>query len=129
MTKTLKIAIGIAAALALAAVALAVMPRAPGDVAVDMRGNSSVHVILSDRGFQPHAIRITKGTIVIFSTSRVNQFWPASNPHPSHGLYPEFDPRAPIEPDATWSFTFDRVGTWGYHDHVRSYFTGTIYVE
>ncbi len=96
---------------------------------VDLRGKSEVSVVLRDRGFEPRDLRISKGTTVVFSTDRDHKFWPASNSHPSHAIYPEFDPKHLIEPGDTWSFTFDRVGRWGFHDHVRSYFTGTIYVE
>lgn len=96
---------------------------------VDLRGQSEVSVVLRDRGFEPRDLRISQGTKVTFSTDRDHKFWPASNSHPSHTLYPEFDPKHLIEPGDTWSFTFERVGRWGFHDHVRSYFTGTIYVE
>ena len=95
----------------------------------DERGNQKVAVVLTDKGFEPQEIRVSKGTTVLFSTTRNNQFWPASNPHPSHDIYPEFDPKRPIDPHDSWSFLFDRPGIWGYHDHMRSYFIGRIYVE
>lgn len=94
----------------------------------DHRGEAKVFVVLTDAGFEPRYVRITQGTQVVFTTTRANQFWPASDPHPSHSIYPEFDPKEPIMPDSSWSFIFDKVGEWGYHDHLRSYFTGTIYV-
>jgi hypothetical protein len=95
---------------------------------VDMQGKSNVSVVLTAQGFQPREIRITQGTTVTFSTTRNEPFWPASDPHPTHTDYPQFDPKVPIDSKASWSFVFARVGSWGYHDHVRSYFTGTIYV-
>ena len=99
------------------------------DNVVDWRGKSEVTVTLTEQSFQPNVVRITRGTKVTFTTTRQNQFWPASNPHPNHSVYPEFDPKQPIQSGRSWSFVFDKVGQWGYHDHVRSYFTGTIYVE
>lgn len=96
---------------------------------VDARGQDEVSIVLTDDGFIPRYVRINKGTNVIFTTTRQNQFWPASNEHPSHTIYPAFDAKRPLEPHESWSFTFDRAGEWGLHDHVRSYYTGIIYVE
>jgi plastocyanin len=88
-----------------------------------------VGIVLTEEGFEPREIHITKGTKVTFTTTRQNQFWPASNLHPSHEIYPEFDPKYPLEPTESWSFVFDKPGVWRFHDHIRSYFTGTIYVD
>ncbi len=100
-----------------------------GPASSDERGHSAVQVILTDAGFVPQYIRIRRGTMVTFTTTRSDEFWPASNPHPSHSIYPAFDPKVPIQPNDSWSFTFDRVGVWGYHDHIRSYFTGIVQVD
>ncbi len=86
-------------------------------------------VVLKDSGFEPEMTRITRGGTVTFRNERENPFWPASDLHPSHGLYAEFDPMRPLDPGEQWSFRFDRVGTWDYHDHLRSYYVGTIHVS
>ncbi len=98
-------------------------------VILDLRDQQQVSVVLTEQGFEPAYIRVHKGVVVTFSTTRSNQFWPASNPHPSHEIYDLFDPRRPLNSDESWTITLDRVGTWGYHDHIRSYYTGEIYVE
>ena len=98
------------------------------DSVLDLSDQATVNVVLTDHGFDPNHFRIKKGTEVVFSTTIGKQFWPASNIHPSHGLYPAFDPKRPLEPDEAWSFSFDNVGTWGLHDHLRSYYTGVIEV-
>lgn len=79
-------------------------------------------------GWQPQQITIHKGDTVVFKTTAGEPFWPASNFHPTHTLYPEFDAKRPIPPDQTWSFTFERVGVWTMHDHLMANFTGTIIV-
>lgn len=86
-------------------------------------------VVLTKDGFQPETLTINKGDTVVFSTTAGRQFWPASNLHPSHDIYPAFDPQIPIEPDKTWSFTFAKEGTWQFHDHLAPYFTGKITVK
>jgi plastocyanin len=99
------------------------------DQVADLRHQEEAAIVLTEDGFIPRDILISPGTKVTFTSTRENQFWPASNTHPSHGIFPDFDPKRPLESDESWSFTFDRVGNWGYHDHIRSYFTGIIYVE
>jgi len=88
----------------------------------------SARVVLTDQGFEPSEFSIQRGGTVTFSTDRDVSFWPASNLHPDHGIYPDFDPKRPLDPNETWTFTFDRPGDWAYHDHLRSYFTGVVHV-
>ena len=89
---------------------------------------SAVYTIqLRENGFSPQELTIQKGDTVKFvSESRI--FWPASNLHPSHAIYSEFDPKEPIETEESWSFRFNKPGEWKYHDHLAPYFTGTIIV-
>jgi plastocyanin len=87
------------------------------------------HVVtLTEDGFVPSQLSIRVGDTVAFKTSNNDLFWPASNLHPSHGIYPEFDPLGPVQPTHVWSFTFDKAGEWKYHDHLAPYYTGVITV-
>ena len=97
--------------------------------AADLRQESRPTIILTEEGFSPRAVRITRGQSITFTTTRSARFWPASDPHPEHTIYPGFDPFGPIAPEESWTFTVDRSGTWNFHDHIRSYFTGTLYVD
>ena len=83
---------------------------------------------LTENTFSPQQITIQKGDTVIFTTSRGIPFWPASDPHPTHDNYPGFDPKRPIPANEGWPFQFDRVGTWGFHDHLDPYYRGTVQV-
>jgi plastocyanin domain-containing protein len=85
-------------------------------------------VVLTERGYEPAHIEIRRGTRVVFKTTRKQEYWPASNTHPWHRIYPTFDPKEPVQPSESWTFTFDQIGTWGYHDHLRPFFTGTVKV-
>lgn len=87
------------------------------------------HIIsMTSEGFSPEEITIKKGQTVTWVNNTSEFLWPASNLHPTHGIYPEFDPREPIAPGESWSFTFQKVGTWRYHDHLRPIERGVIEV-
>ena len=88
----------------------------------------SVSVTITDNGFEPETIQIEKGTEVIFKNIDNQPHWPASDLHPTHGIYPEFDPTQPIEPGKEWSFVFNKIGVWRYHDHLYPRNKGTITV-
>ena len=45
-------------------------------------------VTLTENGFSPPEITINKGDTIKFKTSREKTFWPASNLHPTHSIYP-----------------------------------------
>ena len=85
-------------------------------------------VTLTELGFVPRSLTLKLHGTISFSTTLDKPFWPASDIHPDHGIYPEFDPGKPLHPGETWAFTFERTGRFNMHDHLRSYFTGTIYV-
>lgn len=85
-------------------------------------------VIMKEDGFDPETITIKKGSTVIFKNEDQVARWPASNLHPTHGIYPEFDPQRPLESGQSWSFTFDKVGEWKYHDHLIPSIRGKILV-
>lgn len=112
-----------------AAYVLSTKKEAPVAPVVSSTQEVGDHVItLTTDGFTPAELTITRGETVTFRTTTGKRFWPASNLHPSHLEYSDFDPKAPIEPDGEWSFTFDQVGEWRMHDHLAPYYTGTITV-
>lgn len=80
-------------------------------------------------GFMPAEIIIKKGETVAWVNNDKDMHWPASNLHPGHLLYPEFDPRKPLKPGETWRFTFDREGSWKFHDHLWPTHIGMVTVE
>lgn len=90
---------------------------------------TSQTVIMNNDSFEPETLTIQKCTKVIFENRDKVTRWPASNLHPTHGIYPEFDPLQPIEAGKDWSFVFDKVGNWRYHDHLAPSLRGTIIVE
>jgi plastocyanin len=86
-------------------------------------------VTITDKGFSPSKLTVEAGTIVTFINKSTKSRWPASNPHPQHTDYSEFDARMQVAPGSSWSFTFDKPGTWKYHDHLHPELSGTIIVK
>ncbi|MCE9541093.1 hypothetical protein K8R03_00865 [Candidatus Kaiserbacteria bacterium] len=90
------------------------------------RGAASVH--FRDNLFTPSVLYIDEGTEVTFVNDSSEDFWPASDPHPVHSIYPVFDSKSAIAPGGRWSFTFSTAGTFAYHDHLSPGVTGTVVV-
>ncbi|HEY4511688.1 MAG TPA: hypothetical protein VJH55_02505 [Candidatus Paceibacterota bacterium] len=88
-----------------------------------------VVVKYTDLGFVPKIITINKGDTVKFVSEASRTMWPASDVHPTHLLYPEFDAEARLITGQSYSFTFSKVGTWPYHNHTNSNFGGTVIVK
>lgn len=79
--------------------------------------------------YTPNKVTIKVGQAVRFVNKSTSDRWPASNVHPSHTIYSEFDPKRHIKPGEEWIFTFERVGAWRMHDHLRPFSKGLITVE
>jgi plastocyanin len=92
-------------------------------------GAKTYEVQMTSAGFSPNTLTVKKGDTVKFINNDTANHWPASAPHPTHTDYPAFDPKKAIAPSDSWSFTFDKVGNWKYHDHLNSSkFYGTVTV-
>lgn len=91
--------------------------------------HSRVSVIEMDsNGFSPVEITIDSDSSIIFVNKDTQPRWPASNTHPTHELYSEFDPRKPIAPGQSWAFKPKKVGSWKFHDHLFPHMRGTLTV-
>jgi plastocyanin len=91
-------------------------------------GKPSATVHMTSAGFSPRVLTIRKGQTVRFLNDGPDDYWPASHPHPIHTDYPGFDALNVVHPGASWSFRFDRVGRWGYHNHLSPETKGVIVV-
>ena len=65
---------------------------------------------------------------MLFTNESDTFFWPASNIHPTHQIYADFDAKAPIESGGFWAFTFERPGFWRYHNHLGTERSGLVVV-
>lgn len=86
-------------------------------------------IYMTSWGFSPKKITLTLGQTVIFENNDSAPHWPASDPHPNHKIYHEFDPHRAIPPGESWGLTFNKPGKWFFHDHFNSDFNGLIQVN
>lgn len=89
---------------------------------------SDVVVRVTKDSFEPSEINIKSGTRVVFINETGGYSWPASDQHPSHTDYPEFDAKVPMKDGEVWPFVFKRVGKWSFHDHLGPAKKGVIKV-
>ncbi|RJQ13768.1 hypothetical protein C4553_02680 [Candidatus Parcubacteria bacterium] len=109
-----------------------------------MMEKGKTHTVeMTAAGFIPSTLMIKKGDAVQFTNRGTKERWPATGLHPTHEVYPGsdidkcgtseqskiFDACMGIAPGASWSFTFNEVGSWGYHDHLQSLVRGQIVVQ
>lgn len=106
---------------------------------VETSRSKTVSVKMTGTGFSPSSITINKGDTVTFVDSGASR-WPASNVHPTHTVYPGssinkcntgersqiFDACGSV---VEYSFTFNEIGSWRYHDHRSAGKGGMIIVE
>ncbi len=82
-----------------------------------------------DNKFIPSEIKIKKGDMVVWTNFDSSSTWPASAFHPTHQVYPGFDALKGLSKGESYSFKFDKVGSWKYHDHLNPSVYGTVVVE
>jgi plastocyanin len=85
-------------------------------------------ILMFDDSFEPKEISVKIGNTLTFENRSKVYRWPASDIHPTHGIYPEFDPQKAVAPGEKWTFTFDKIGKWKFHDHIDPTIKGIITV-
>lgn len=86
-------------------------------------------VSIDDEGFMPATVTVKAGTTVTFVNNGQALHWIASDPHPIHTGLAGFDALKGLATGETYSFTFIKSGTFGFHDHLNTRLKGTIVVQ
>lgn len=94
-----------------------------------MGGMAMEIVRYTNTGYEPNRMVVSSGTIVQFVNESDNQMWVASNDHPGHTDLPTFDQFTASAKETTYTYVFDELGEWKYHDHLLPTFEGVIVVE
>lgn len=89
---------------------------------------TSVTIKMTKDGFVPKEMSLDTNSSVVFENADSADHWPASDIHPTHTIYPEFDPKRPITPGISWTFNPKRSGQFSYHDHLNPEDKGVLSV-
>lgn len=93
------------------------------------KGGNEYFIKMTKNGFEPAYFSIDQNSIVEFKNEDNLDHWPASDVHPTHQIYPEFDPKKRISPKKSWKFQFKKSGTFKFHDHLFPHIKGSILVK
>jgi len=91
---------------------------------------ATASVDITAKGFSPATITIKKGTLVTFTNKDKKEHQVASDPHPNHTKLAGFDSVTNLKTSNTYSFLFEKAGTYTYHDELNPLkFKGTVIVK
>ena len=95
----------------------------------------------SQTGFSPKTVTVNNGDTVKF-VAQSGSMWVGVDEHPSHTAYdgtsrsehcvggaPSTTVFDQCSTGASYSFTFNKAGTWDYHNHVGAAQVGTVIVK
>jgi len=85
-------------------------------------------ITYTDGGFNPKTVTVKVGTTVTFMNDSSGLMWVASDPHPVHTLLSGFDELNSVSKGGSYEYTFTKVGTWTYHNHMNPSLKGTVVV-
>lgn len=97
-------------------------------------------VTYSASGFSPSIVTVKTGGSVTWTDQGTGKMWVATAQHPTHTTYDgttlqehcnagTSDTFDQCKNNGTYSFTFDKAGTWRYHNHSGASHFGTVIVE
>ena len=110
---------------------------------VDVLIPKTWQVNYTDAGYSPSTLTIKAGDTVMFKNESSVDVWTASAMHPEHVLYSntslsqhcpdvendDFDQCQSRGAGTSWSFTFNKTGAFGYHNHMKATHFGKIIIE
>ena len=112
--------------------------NAPND-SENADGEAAATVTYQDGSFRPQTVTIQQGQSVRFVNEGDGQMWVGSDQHPTHTQYDGTSVNEHCEGGVssfdqcttgqTFTFTFEKSGEWGYHNHVNASAGGTVIVE
>ncbi len=110
----------------------------------DTSASAPVAVSYTDSGFSPASVTVRKGQRVTFTNNSSKDMWVATGPHPAHSGYDNtdrsthcaagyagaapFDECTAAQAGGTFTFTFEKTGTWNYHNHAVAADRGSVVV-
>lgn len=106
------------------------IPSSTGEASPSERVNNVKNTVkYTNNGFMPDTLAVTVGTTVTFINESSGPMWVASNPHPTHTDLSGFDELQSVDRGGSYNYTFQKPGTWKYHNHVNAGDGGMVVVR
>lgn len=96
--------------------------------AMTAEGATEFKIAITDTGYSPSLLSIKVGDTITWTSSAAKPSNVSSDPHPSHTDYAPLN-LGMFKPGESQTLTFDKAGTYKYHNHLNSTQTGTIIVK
>lgn len=101
-------------------------PKAKVTASTTQSNQSTVTITAS--GFSPKTMTVKVGEAVTWKNESNNSVIVASDPHPTHTDLPGFESSA-LTSGGTYTFTFTKAGSFGYHNHNNPSTKGTVVAQ
>jgi plastocyanin len=94
------------------------------------QAESVASVQITESGFVPETIKIKQGQSVTWTNTDSKLHQVAADPYPTHSKLPSFLSEESLSQNESYSFNFDKAGTYTYHDPLNpTTFKATVIVE
>lgn len=90
--------------------------------------SSAATITYTDDGFSPGTLTVKAGTKVTIQNKSTHTIEFDSDPHPVHTTNRDLNVGT-VAAGQSMTFTTDKTGTFGYHDHLDASKTGTLIVQ
>ena len=81
-----------------------------------------------DNGFEPSSLTVKSGTTILVKNNSAKALQFRSNEHPSHTENQELNMGA-LNPGKSDTFTANKIGNYGYHNHLNPNDNGTLVIQ
>lgn len=116
------------AVILIAAISIGTYLLNPGNIFGSTAENA--YVTMTANGFSPETIQIKKGQTVEWTNNDTAPHQIGADPYPSHSSLPGFFSERPVAQGETYTYTFEKTGTFTYHDNTKpDSYRGTVIVE
>jgi plastocyanin len=106
-----------------------VNPTGAQNSAESEAANPATQVLVTATGFQPQSVTVNVGETVTWTNQTSGNVRVASDPHPQHTGLVGFDDLSGASQGDFYSYTFEKTGTFSYHDHNNPTMNGTVVVQ
>jgi plastocyanin len=116
--------------IAVAAIAIALAHKPANKVVTTPSKQAKAQITISKAKFSPSVIDVKTGQVVIWTNQDSEPHWIASDPYPKNDTLKSLNSDGPLQTNESYTHTFDKTGTYTYHDQLHPYdIKGTVRVK